>query len=109
MTRSRLRTLVRSGAVLGLVALTACTSSLRPNNGGSIGDIIGNVTDASGTVTAVFVEGDRPDPGAGPTATPEYGPIGRAAGSATRPTTPQPSDRSNAKTGTTVPPSAFAF
>lgn len=69
MTRSRLRTLVRSGAVLGLVALTACTSSLRPNNGGSIGDIISNVTDASGTVTAVFVEGNRPDPGAGPTAT----------------------------------------
>lgn len=69
MTRSRLRTLVRAGAVLGLVALTACTSSLRPNAGGSIGDIIANVTDASGAVTAVFVEGDRPDAGAGPTAT----------------------------------------
>ena len=69
MTRSRLRTLVRAGTVLGLVALTACTSSLRPNTGGSIGDIITSVTDASGAVTAVFVEGDRPDAGAGPTAT----------------------------------------
>jgi hypothetical protein len=69
MTRSRLRTLVRAGAVLGLVALTACTSSLRPNTGGSIGDVIGGVTDASGAIAAVFVEGDRPDAGAGPTAT----------------------------------------
>ncbi len=69
MTSVALRTLVRAGALLGLSVLTACTSSLRPNSGTSIGDIIGNVTDASGTVTAVFHEGDRPDAGAGPTAT----------------------------------------
>ena len=69
MTANSLRTLVRAGAMLGLSVLAGCTSSLRPNSGTSIRDVISNVTDASGTVTAVFVEGDRPDPGAGPTAT----------------------------------------
>lgn len=69
MTPNSLRTLVRAAAVLGLSALASCTSSLRPNSGTSIGDIISNVTDASGTVTAVFQQGDRPAAGAGPTAT----------------------------------------
>lgn len=69
MTSVSLRTLLRAGAVLGLSALAACTSSLRPNSGTSISDVISKVTDASGTVTAVFHTGDRPDAGAGPTAT----------------------------------------
>jgi hypothetical protein len=69
MTSVSLRTLVRAGAVLGLPLLAACTATMRPNTGGSISNIISNVTDASGTVTAVFIEGDRPDAGTGPTAT----------------------------------------
>ena len=69
MTANSLRTVVRAGAMLGLSILAGCTSSLRPNSGTSIRDIISNVTDASGTVTAVVVEGDRPAAGVGPTAT----------------------------------------
>ena len=64
-----LRTVMRAGAVLGLSALAACSSALRPNSGNSISDVIARVTDASGTVVATFHEGDRPDAGAGPTAT----------------------------------------
>lgn len=61
----------RNLAALLLTATTAlggCTSALKPDSGFNIQDFIASVTDASGTVSAVLVEGPAPAEAGGPAA-----------------------------------------
>ncbi len=56
-------------AVVAISALQGCSSALKEDSNVSIGSIISGVTDGSGNVQAVFVEGDAPGDNGGPTAT----------------------------------------
>jgi uncharacterized protein YfaP (DUF2135 family) len=56
-------------AALAISALSGCTASLKPNTDSSITTFISGVTDASGTVHAVLVDGDAPQASGGPTST----------------------------------------
>jgi hypothetical protein len=57
-----------AAVVTAVTTLSACTASLKPNSEPSIADFLSDVTDASGTVHAVLVEGAAPSPAGGPSA-----------------------------------------
>lgn len=54
--------------VMAVTWLSACTASLKPNTGANIEDFISGVSDGSGTVHAVLVEGQAPATAGGPSA-----------------------------------------
>ena len=54
--------------VMAVTWLTGCTAELKPNTSFKIQDFVTSVTDASGNIQAVLVEGDAPSPAGGPAA-----------------------------------------
>lgn len=63
------RRILAAASVLAISSLGACTASLKPNTDSSITSFISGVTDGSGTVHAVLVDGAAPQASGGPTAT----------------------------------------
>ena len=60
----------RTALVAAAIALLpGCTSSLKETASYNIEDFVASVTDVGGTVSAVLVQGDAPEPGGGPTTT----------------------------------------
>lgn len=62
------RRILAAASVLALSTLGACTASLKPNSEPSISTLISGVTDGSGTVHGVLVEGSAPRESGGPSA-----------------------------------------
>lgn len=57
-----------AAVVMAVTTLSGCTAVLKPNTDPSIGDFISGVTDGSGTVQAVLVDGTAPSASGGPSA-----------------------------------------
>jgi uncharacterized protein YfaP (DUF2135 family) len=58
----------RVALVVASLALGGCEATLKETTSGNIEDFISSVSDESGSVQGVLVEGDAPEAGAGPTA-----------------------------------------
>jgi hypothetical protein len=58
-----------TASLLAISTLAGCSASLKENTDSSISSMISGVTDGSGTVHAVLVQGAAPQPSGGPSAT----------------------------------------
>lgn len=62
------RRVLAAAVVTAVTTLGGCTAALKPNTGYNIQDFITGVTDGSGTVSAVLVQGTAPASSSGPAA-----------------------------------------